>query len=66
MSWILQRRVDPKYWLSPKACRGILRRADRRGKELPPALRAALERVAKIEKEEWRKVKREYRRMLTA
>ena len=31
-----------RYFLSPKACAGILRRAERRGKELPPALKAAL------------------------
>ena len=34
---------DEPYWLSPKACQGILRRASRRGKELPEALRQALE-----------------------
>jgi hypothetical protein len=31
-----------RYFLSAKACRGILRRADKRGKELPQALRLAL------------------------
>jgi hypothetical protein len=31
-----------RYFLSQKACAGILRRAERRGKELPPALKAAL------------------------
>ena len=31
------------YWLSPRACRGILRRAARRGKQLPVPLRMALE-----------------------
>ena len=35
-----------KYCLSPKACRGILRRAQKRGKELPEVLRIALERQA--------------------
>ena len=34
--------VQERYSLSPKACRGILRRADRRGKELPPQLRQVL------------------------
>ena len=33
-----------KYALSAKACQGILNRAERRGKELPPELKAALER----------------------
>jgi hypothetical protein len=34
--------VPPRYFLSPKACAGILRRAAKRGKELPgPLLRAS-------------------------
>ena len=42
LSQILQ--VDPplKYYLSPKACLGILRRASERGKALPPKLERAL------------------------
>ena len=39
-------KVDRRYFLSPKACAGILRRAEKRGKSLPPSLRAALEAVA--------------------
>jgi hypothetical protein len=35
-----------RYCLSPKACAGILRRAMRRGRELPASLRSALEAVA--------------------
>lgn len=42
---ILEPDVAPKYYLSPKACAGILRRAEKRGKKLPP-LRAALTQVA--------------------
>jgi hypothetical protein len=38
--------LAPKFYLSSKACSGILRRAQRRGKELPPALKAALEATA--------------------
>ena len=41
--------VPPKYFLSAKACRGILRRAAKRGRELPPALHAALTAVAKVD-----------------
>ncbi len=44
LSQILEENPHPKYYLSAKACEGILRRAERRGKELPPMLRAALER----------------------
>lgn len=42
LSQILERNPDPKYNLSARACQGILNRAARRGKELPPQLGAAL------------------------
>ena len=43
LSQILQAEVPEKYYLSQKACLGILRRASARGKELPPeVLRKAL------------------------
>ena len=38
--------VPQRFFLSDTACRGILRRADKRGKELPEALRLALQQVA--------------------
>lgn len=38
--------IPPKYFLSGAACRGILRRAAKRGKDLPATLRDALEAVA--------------------
>jgi len=38
--------VPEKYYLSQKACRGILRRASERGKVLPEVLQMALERQA--------------------
>ena len=40
---ILQEAPPRKYYLSRTACLGILRRAEVRGKELPPKLRRALE-----------------------
>ena len=43
LSDILEENTDPKYNLSAKACQGILNRADKRGKKLPPILREALE-----------------------
>jgi DNA (cytosine-5)-methyltransferase 1 len=49
LSQILQTTVPQKYYLSPKACLGILRRASVRGKELPLVLKAALERQAAAE-----------------
>lgn len=42
LSWILQVDVPEKYYLSAKACRGILTRASRRGKPLPDILKQAL------------------------
>ena len=42
LSQILEDSVPEKYYLSAKACRGILTRAERRGKTLPPELEAAL------------------------
>jgi hypothetical protein len=38
--------VPRRFYLSGRACRGILRRAEKRGKELPEALRSALLAVA--------------------
>lgn len=49
LSSILQVNVHSKYFLSAKACEGILRRAERRGKQLPEMLRMALEQM--IERE---------------
>ena len=46
LSEILLADVPEKYYLSPKACLGILRRASARGKELPEVLKKALERQA--------------------
>jgi hypothetical protein len=46
LSQILLAEVPEKYYLSPKACLGILRRASVRGKELPDVLKKALERQA--------------------
>ena len=43
LSQILEVQVPEKYYLSPKACRGILKRAKLRGKALPEVLRKALE-----------------------
>ena len=39
---ILEGRPPPKYFLSQRACRGILQRAEKRGKPLPPKLEWAL------------------------
>ena len=46
LSQILMEGVPEKYYLSPKASLGILRRASARGKKLPVVLQKALERQA--------------------
>jgi DNA (cytosine-5)-methyltransferase 1 len=43
LSQIFQGTVPQKYYLSRAACLGIVRRANARGRELPPQLKKALE-----------------------
>lgn len=43
LSEILEDNVPEKYYLSAKACLGILRRAKNKGRKLPDNLRIALE-----------------------
>jgi hypothetical protein len=43
--------VQARYYLSPKACEGILRRANRRGKNLPARLQKALEAMVNGQQE---------------
>ena len=45
LSQILQQDAPEKYSLSPKACAGIIRRAEKRGKTLPDMLMEALMEV---------------------
>ena len=49
LAQILITQTPQKYYLSQKACEGILRRANRRGKTLPPALQEALEQQASVQ-----------------
>lgn len=46
LSEVLESNVSERYYLSPKACAGILRRAEKRGKELPAVLHHALRQAA--------------------
>lgn len=48
LSQVLEANAPEKYYLSAKACQGILRRAERRGKILPVILREALEEVVQF------------------
>ena len=48
---ILEEQPHPKYYLTRKACLGILRRAEERGKELPRQLKEALEVQAGLRKQ---------------
>lgn len=43
--------VPEKYYLSARACRGILSRSERRGRPLPAPLKAALEDVVRADGE---------------
>ena len=51
LAQILEPNVARKFYHSPLACRGILRRAEKRSKSLPPFLQAMLEQVARGEEE---------------
>ena len=42
LSAILEDSAPQKYYLSEKACQGILRRAEKRGKQLPELMKQAL------------------------
>jgi hypothetical protein len=46
LSQVLEQNPLPKYSLSAKAAQGILRRSVGRGKDLPPELKAALEKTS--------------------
>ena len=46
LSLILQDNVPERFTLSPRACRGILARAERRGRALPVELETALRAVS--------------------
>src|SRR5690625_6269336 len=46
LSQILMEEVHPKYYLSQRACEGILRRAKQRSKELPEILQKVLKKQA--------------------
>ena len=48
---VLLDEVPPRFYLSQKAAAGILRRASRRSKKLPGALRTALEALARSKEE---------------
>ena len=51
LSQILEDTPHPKYYLSEKACAGILRRAKKRGKNIPPELENALKKQCSVFKE---------------
>lgn len=57
---LLQEPVQKKYYLSEKACKGILRRSLIRGKTLPRVLENALLTRAGISKEEFMSMKGEW------
>ena len=49
LSDVLEKQhVHSKFYLSQRACKGILRRAKKRGKTIPPKLKQALENSAQL------------------
>ena len=46
LSQVLETEAPPKYYLSPKAAKGIIQRAEKRGKKLPTHLEQTLRTVA--------------------
>lgn len=52
LSDILEAHVHPRFYLSPRAARGILRRAAKRGRELPRHLREALADLASVSQDD--------------
>ena len=46
LSSVLESEVPARFYLSAKACQGILRRAEKRGRKLPERLQSALSAVA--------------------
>ena len=60
LSQILEDNVPEKYYLSNKACLGILRRSEKRGKTLPEVLRNALVSQAGLSEESFAELKAEW------
>lgn len=60
LSQILQDTVQQKFYLSERACLGILRRSRKRGKTLPEVLETALVRQAGLSAEEYETLKAEW------
>lgn len=52
LSSIFEDKVPGRYYLSPKAAAGILRRNAKRGKPLPPTLEKALKKAVQAGSEE--------------
>jgi hypothetical protein len=56
LSDILEPHVPQRFYLSPRACKGVLRRAEKRGRTLPSRLQEALTFVATLPIEEWKTI----------
>jgi site-specific DNA-cytosine methylase len=53
---VLEDHVPLRFYLSPRACRGVLRRAEKRKRILLPRLQAALGFVGSLQDEEWKMI----------
>ena len=56
LSDVLEDRVPPRFYLSPRACRGVLRRAKKRGRTWLYRLQVGLEFVGSLQDEEWKTI----------
>jgi site-specific DNA-cytosine methylase len=56
LSDVLEGRVPPRFYLSPRACRGVLRRAKKRGRTLLSRLQVGLEFVGSLQDDEWKMI----------
>jgi site-specific DNA-cytosine methylase len=56
LSDILESHVPLRFYLSPRACRGVLRRAEKRKRTLQSRLQAALAFVGSLQDDEWKTI----------
>lgn len=56
LSEVLEDHVPQRFYLSPRACRGVLRRAEKRKRTLLSRLQAALEFVGSLQDDEWKTI----------
>lgn len=56
LSDVLESHVPPRFYLTPRACRGVIRRAKKRKRTLLPRLHQALAFVGSLREDEWKTI----------